>query len=642
MPAAMKAATLTIAVAVLALTAAGATAPAVDRHTRPRALAFDPTLRVLYVALSTADEIAIVDAGDAPKLLARRKVCRFPGAVVAKPGGGAIVACRFDSGLRVIEREGRDGWRVRVVDAGPESGARGLTIDPSGRVAYVASPSTGGVKVVSIAGAGVLQSVATGISPRAMRVVEIAGRALLLVSNFIEHAVTAHPIAADGRLGDVVQTIRTEAPVLDLTVVGEGHGRELLLLTHEDRPVNRANGPVEGLDSVVLRLAVKLGAVPFDDPGPGRRRAINLGERRAPVIELAAAAGEGGRIAIVGAGSDNLLVADGVEAMAAAPAVAVGANPSAVAALPGGRFVTADRLSDSLSFVGDGRVIATLVIGNPERQSPAERGELMFFSRALTPHNVADGPLSLYTCAACHDDGHVDGRRHPAKRNRFFSMTESCRGIGTTAPYLNLGDPETIDAFADNIVATHAQGAERNATGYDKYPVELRIGPERVELSPAEVRAALAAYMAVIPPEPSPYVAFSRRALDRRERRGLAVFRDGCSGCHQLVGDSARGDRIAPADLERKLLTGQVALTSPRRYAVGTPVLGEGGNNPPSLRGVWDAAPYFSDGSARSLDDVLRRTDPEAPTVHAPENATRPPAFSADERAALLAFPRAL
>ena len=95
-------------------------------------------------------------------------------------------------------------------------------------------------------------------------------------------------------------------------------------------------------------------------------------------------------------------------------------------------------------------------------------------------------------------------------------------------------------------------------------------------------------------------------------------------------------------ELERRLLAGQVALTSPRLHAVGTPILGEGGNNPPSLRGVWEAAPYFSDGSARTLDELLRRTDPDAPAVHAPANATRPPAFTAAERAALLAFLRAL
>ena len=75
---------------------------------------------------------------------------------------------------------------------------------------------------------------------------------------------------------------------------------------------------------------------------------------------------------------------------------------------------------------------------------------------------------------------------------------------------------------------------------------------------------------------------------------------------------------------------------------VGTPVLGEGGNNPPSLRGVWEAAPYFSDGSARTLEEAVRRTNPDADAVHAAANAARPPAFSPAELAALLAFLRAL
>jgi mono/diheme cytochrome c family protein len=163
-----------------------------------------------------------------------------------------------------------------------------------------------------------------------------------------------------------------------------------------------------------------------------------------------------------------------------------------------------------------------------------------------------------------------------------------------------------------------------------------------VTLSPAELRAALARYMERIPPEPSPFVASDARALSVEARRGLAIFRDRCAGCHQLVGSSALGDHVDGATLEARLLAGEVALTSPGRYAVGTPILGEGGNNPPSLRGAWDAAPYFSDGSARTLEEALSRTDPGATAVHAPANAARPPAFTADEQAALLAFLRAL
>jgi mono/diheme cytochrome c family protein len=634
-----------------------------DGHARPRALAWSATDGRVFVALSTADALAVVDPAG-PRVEARVSVCRFPDAVVALPAGGALVACRFEPGLRRVARDGAGRWRVTRVEAGPTSGVRGLALSPDGALAYVASPATGGVDVVSLADprAGVVQRVPTGLSPRALRVVPASAlpgsrSALLLVSSFLDRRVTVHEIAVDGRLGAPVQTIATEAPVLDLDVGGTPPA--LLLFTHEDRELSRAHLSVEGLDSGVLRLPARApdaSGPRFIDAGPGRRAFTNLSERAPePVVEPVAVASSPatGALAVVGAGTDDLLLLPpGARDLAAGTTLAVGTSPVAVAALPGRGWVTADRLSDTLTFVDAGadqpRVVATLSVGEPARSSPAELGEVLFYGRVLTPHNIADGPLSLYTCAACHDDGHVDGRRHPSKRNRFYSMTKTCRGIGTTAPYLSLGEPDTIDAFADNIVATHAQGAEGGPEDYDRYPVTLRLRApagdawRSVTLSPDEVRAALAAYMARIPPEPSPFVAPGRRVLTAEERRGLALFRDGCAGCHQLVGDTARGDLVPAPELERRLLAGRVALASPRLYDVGTPVLGKTGNNPPSLRGVWEAAPYFSDGSARSLEEVLRRTNPAAERVHAPANAERPPAWSREGRAALLAFLRAL
>ncbi len=629
---------------------AGWGAPAGDVHTRPRALAFDGAQGLLYVALSTADQIAVVAPVSPPRLLATVPTCRFPDALAALPGGGVLVGCRHDRGLRRIDRDARGTFRSRTVAPDLLAGTRALALSADGRFAYATSPPLGGVAVVSLETGAIVQTLATGLSPRAVRLVTsgtwpgLPGP-VLAVSNFIDHTVTLHPIDGDGRLGAPAQTIRTAAPVLDLMAAG-GHDPALWLFTHEDRPVSRAHGPVEGLDSGVIRLAVRAaaGQPPVVDPGPGRRPFMNLGDRPEPVIELASAAAGSGTVGITGAGSDNLLLMgpDG-----RSTTVPVGANPSAVAALADGRFVTADRLSDTLTFISpDGHADATLVVGRPGRSSPADEGELLFYSRALVPHNTAAGPLSLYTCAACHDDGDRDGRLHPAKQNRFFSTTLTCRGLAATAPFLRLGNQATLGVFADNIVSTHAQGAERDPAHFADYPVTLRVrdaaGWRTRTLSPAEIRAALAAEMARMPPEPSPFVAPGARALDARARRGLELFRDGCAGCHRLVGDAARGDRIPDGLLEARLLAGRVALTAPGRYDVGTPVLGEGGNNPPSLRGVWDGAPYFSDASARTLEEVLRRTDPDAATVHAAANAARPPAFSADEQAALLAFLRSL
>jgi len=225
------------------------------------------------------------------------------------------------------------------------------------------------------------------------------------------------------------------------------------------------------------------------------------------------------------------------------------------------------------------------------------------------------------------------------------SRVRVVRWVGT-APFLTLGDPDTFAAFADNIVGTHAQGALDAPDTYDRYPVQLRLRVsaawQTVTLSPAALRVALAAYMTRIPVEPSPFAPPGRRAVTAAERRGLTVFRADCAGCHQLRTGTTASRAVGPDTLESRLLAGDLVLTSARRYDVGTPVIGEGGNNPPSLRGAWAAAPYFSDGSAATLEEALRRTDPSADRVHAPDNATRPTVLSPAQRADLAAFLRAL
>jgi len=123
-----------------------------DGHARPRALAFNPDDGLLYVALSTADEVAVVAPSSPPRVVATVGACRFPDALVALPDGGALVACRFDPGLRRISR-GKDG-SFEVATVAPEllAGARGLALARDGKLAYVASPALRGIAVVSFAG----------------------------------------------------------------------------------------------------------------------------------------------------------------------------------------------------------------------------------------------------------------------------------------------------------------------------------------------------------------------------------------------------------------------------------------------------------------------------------------------------------
>ena len=174
----------------------------------------------------------------------------------------------------------------------------------------------------------------------------------------------------------------------------------LLLFTHEDRPLDRAHLSVEGLDSGVIALradvrgdaAVRLRRSRI----PGRaseRSSISASAPRRSSSWRRAASRRFGDARGRRRRQRQPAGAAARDRMRPAPsAVAVGANPSAVAALPGGRFVTADSLSDTLTFVAGGKVAATLDVGAPDRPTPADRGELLFYSRALVPNNVADGP----------------------------------------------------------------------------------------------------------------------------------------------------------------------------------------------------------------------------------------------------------
>jgi cytochrome c peroxidase len=626
---------------------------------------FNPADGLLYVALSTKDQVAVLDPqqpGRPPRVLAYIDTGPFPQALATLPSGDVLCVCRYEAQLGVIPRYAHlqpPAARYRRLPAGSIHGLRGVAVDLRGRYAYLAVPAEGGVREVPLsadAPAADPRLAPTGLSPRSVRVVtdpRAPAQQLLLVANFLGRTVTVHPLTAEGHVQAAIQTIATAAPVHDLLLVAAPRPT-LFLLTHEDRPVDRSRPFVGGLDSVVLSLpaaAAGSDGPPFVDAGPGQRPSMNLSERSPPLAKLDALAydARGQRLAVAGAATDNVLLwslADG----AAQTTLAAGRSPVALAFLPDGRLATADRLSDTVSLLpahGAAAAVRHLAVGEPRRSSDAELGELLFYSRALLPHNVATGDRSIYSCSACHDDGHVDGRLHPARGNRFYSMTKTCRGIASTAPYLFLGEIDDLDAFARNLVGTHAQGADVAPQSFDQYATTLpawqgsRFVPQRIPA--AAIRRAMAAYLRAIPPEPSPFVPLGATALSVPARRGLALFQTGCARCHALVGDSARADAIPPVLLEQQLLHGAVALTSRGLYAVGPRSLGATGNNPPSLRGAWDNAPYFSDGSAASLDEVLRRStlDPALP-AHDLRNSWPGPLLSPAERADLLAFLRSL
>jgi hypothetical protein len=145
---------------------------------------------------------------------------------------------------------------------------------------------------------------------------------------------------------------------------------------------------------------------------------------------------------------------------------------------------------------------------------------------------------------------------------------------------------------------------------------------------------------------PNPAV-LGRSSFSEGERAGAAVFRDRCESCHEarLVGDEP-SSRI-PFDRWESLVTapeGAIVWGKAEYQKTGIePYVHEKGARVPSLRRLYKKRPYFTNGSAKELADVVARARflPEG-FLHAPPAPDRGTALDEPSRAALLAFLRLL
>jgi cytochrome c peroxidase len=172
-------------------------------------------------------------------------------------------------------------------------------------------------------------------------------------------------------------------------------------------------------------------------------------------------------------------------------------------------------------------------------------------------------------------------------------------------------------------------------------PVEmdlpLPMAAERVRLTQAALRDALASYVRTIMSGDSPYDRFLQGnpdALNARQRAGLGLFsgKAGCTSCH--IGPNLTDEMFHN--------TGAGSAEDPGRFVVTTRPEHRGAFKTPSLRDVARTPPYMHDGSLASLADVIDfydkggtknpNLDPEIRELH----------LTADEKSALVAFLEAL
>ncbi len=239
--------------------------------------------------------------------------------------------------------------------------------------------------------------------------------------------------------------------------------------------------------------------------------------------------------------------------------VAVGQRPTAVALdAAGRRAFVADTFGDQVAVVDvrGKKKEKAILLGAQPKLSDVERGELLFYDARLSHEN-------WLSCNSCHVDGHTNGQLNDNLSDGSFGTPKrvlSLLGVKDTAPW----------AWNGGIVDLK-----------DQVRKSLEITMRGPKATDQQVRDLDAFLKTLGPPPPLRSETAATRAA---VQRGKEIFRQqGCASCH-----------VPPA------------YTSARTYDVGlTDEAGTKLFNPPSLRGVGQAGPYFHDNRAATLEDVL-------------------------------------
>lgn len=542
------------------------------------------------------------------------------GSRIMAAGQGALVIDADSGALVKTDQNGKNIGQVAIArDAGL------LTYDPATGLAYVADRRNDRIAVVRTDTMAVASTIATPAEPYGVALTP--DRKQLLVSTIADRALVAYDVAtgrerwrtALGRepRGLAVSPDGSRALVADLATgtvdqidLREAHRADPIALATPASPRrcrrcgNDGDSFARGAFAVTF-MGEHLAVVPFQRETPvqendGAERAGSYGGgAESPISHQMAffrfggegeggqgEGGEGGQIeqttATIAshqpravawdAAHDALYVAsmgsDSVVQIknASQASVALGATASLAggeACGPDGLAVTAS--GTVLAWCSFTRSVARLEFTeDPHERSPtasvspgpvliasamtARQHEGLVIFHAASPAVSQQGNLA---CATCHPDNRADGLSWRIENHELQTPLLAGRVVGTHPYKWDGGDATLRDSLRSTMKRLGGFGLARRETD------------------------ALAAYLEALPPVRTP----TRDAM--QVARGKKLFdSEGCRSCH---------DGAAYTDQQRHKLMGTLRES-----------------DTPSLLGVAASAPYFHDGSAATLEALLR------------------------------------
>ena len=489
-----------------------------------------------------------------------------------------------------------------------------LTISSDGKRAYVANRGDGALSVIDLASLKLTATVPIGHQPygvvsygayvfatdvAAWEVIKTEAASLKVVSRVsTEPFPTGLAITGDGKTLLVTHLHNGRVTAIDSAsmavtgTMGTGHDTNLsqfIAISADGKkaylPQTRSNVSNQALlfDSTVFPV-VNVVELSTGKLLNNERVTLDTADRPVSMPIAVEFSSDGKTLYVISSGSGDLSVID-LETLRAVAHIDIGSQPRGVMLSKDGNWLYVNSLLDGTLTVVDTRKLvkaAEVKLTDIPMPPGILRGKRLFNSSA-GERLARDKWIS---CATCHFDGGHDARTWEAfpdgPRN-----TPALFGVAGTLPVHWSGDLDELQDVEITIRTIQAGKGLIDGEAYDS------LGAQHAGRS--QDLDTLVAFMGTLKHERSPCTLPSG-GLRAAALRGKGVFDSlGCASCH-----------TAPLYTDRRLHdvgTGAPALER-NSHGRGTTF------DTPSLLGIWATAPYFHDGSAVSLENVLSPSTP--------------------------------
>jgi len=240
-------------------------------------------------------------------------------------------------------------------------------------------------------------------------------------------------------------------------------------------------------------------------------------------------------------------------------------------------------------------------------------GEALFFTTLMAPGNSSEGSHSRFSCETCHFEGYVDGRVHYTGRDDVRVATKPLRGLFNNRPHFSRAldaDLATVSHHEFRVAGKGSGSDPWFVLRNEDYPWLEQLGVHDDALGPEQLRRALIAFLMRFSHTTNPRV-IGRDRFSVEEQRGAALFREHCLACHAARLQSDVPESALPFEAWASAIfsaEGAIVWASADYQKTGvTPYVHESGTRVPSLRRALAKWPHFTNGSADTLLDVVRR-----------------------------------